>query len=166
MVYVVSLLFNQKNFGNVKHKCWLLGHRVSNTPPNARVYYNTPVSPVTSTCVSQCRSSSGWIIYELSCMMHFHFAFLHTVTTTAVHHSLAFSWKLTFTRLLQYLHKSVVIYCFHSFYLPIFFSRAFICTQVLQDSLKALPYWYSYSHRVLIVRSWPVFYWWFICKRS
>ncbi len=47
-----------KNFNNVKHKCWLLGHRVSRI-------YNTPVGPVTSTCVSQCRSSFGSTISRL-----------------------------------------------------------------------------------------------------
>ena len=67
---LISLLFNQKNFGNVEHRSWLLGHRVL---PNTREIhrrthawrmriYNTSVRPVTSTCVSQCRSSSGWII--------------------------------------------------------------------------------------------------------
>ena len=41
--YELNLYSDQKNFANVKHKCWLLGHRVSrntrerNTPPNAHL---------------------------------------------------------------------------------------------------------------------------------
>ncbi len=67
------LLYDQKNFNNVKHKCWLLGLRVSRNTHETRCcthtwplrIYNTPVSPVTSTCVSQCRSSFGSTIHSL-----------------------------------------------------------------------------------------------------
>ncbi len=55
----VDLYYYQKNFNNVKHKCWLLGHRVSCNTRERRCcthawrlhLYNTPVGPVTSTCV-------------------------------------------------------------------------------------------------------------------
>ncbi len=56
------LLYDQTNFGTVKHNCCLLGHRVSRNTRETRCctnawrlrIYNTPVGPVTSTCVSQC----------------------------------------------------------------------------------------------------------------
>ena len=29
LFYILDLLYDQTNFGPVKHNCWLLGHRVS-----------------------------------------------------------------------------------------------------------------------------------------
>ena len=46
-----------------------------NTPPNApwcMCIYNPPVGPVTSTCVSQCQSSYGWIIKAMQLYTMYH----------------------------------------------------------------------------------------------
>ena len=71
-VWYFEVLYNQKNFRTAKHKCWLPGHLVSCNTHEIRHrthawcmrVYNTPLGPVTSTCVSQCQSTLWDCIVE------------------------------------------------------------------------------------------------------
>ena len=60
------------------NKCWLLGHRVSRNTCEIRCWthalrmhiFNTPVGPVTSTCVSYCQSISWLSESESNNVLH------------------------------------------------------------------------------------------------
>ncbi len=89
--YEHCVLYDQTNFGTVKHNCWLLGHRVSRNTRETRCcthawclrIYNTPVGPVTSTCVSQCRTIMCQIIVTSMCLPVF--TYFQRITRCSYH---------------------------------------------------------------------------------